>query len=331
MRELYLEKPRSLTLRQQAPAGEPGAGEVKIRTIYGGICGSDLKMYKGHISYGVFPARPGHEVLGTVAAAGPGTGLQPGAKVTVLPNTFCGECVLCRQGKTNICRAKQPLGISTAGVFAQEFIIAAKYVVPVPASLADERAILTEPLAVTVHALKKVGLAPGMAVAVVGAGTEGLLATALALRSGCQVTVADVNPRKLAIAQKLGPVRTLPPAAVGEATFDVVVEAAGVKASVEQALQMVTPGGSMVAIGITGEPVDFPVIHIVRDEITIYGSIIYTRADFVTALEYLGDGGFNIAPVLSETVPLADFRRAFDDALSGDFAKVVLDFREGKA
>lgn len=328
MFELYLENPRALTLRETAPAGEPGANEVRIRTIYGGICGSDLRVYKGSINYADYPVRPGHEVLGTVVAAGAASGLKIGAKVTLLPNTFCGGCVLCRKGRTNICRQKKPLGISAPGVFAQEFVIESKYVVPVPADLADERAILTEPLAVTVHALKKADLAPGMSVAVVGAGTEGLLSAALALKKGCQVTVVDVNPAKLAIARALGPVKTLAPAAVDDETFDVVIEAAGVKASVEQAMQMVTPGGALVAIGITTEPVNFPSIHVVRDEITIYGTIIYTRADFLEAIGYLQDSSFNIAPVLSKIMPLTEFQKAYDDAMSGNFAKIALDFEE---
>lgn len=328
MYELYLEKPGALTLRRQAPVGEPRTGELKLRSIYGGICGSDLRVYKGSINYAAYPLRPGHEVLATVAAGTAG-GLKPGDRVVVFPNTFCGECAFCRQGRTNICRQKKPLGLSASGVFAREFIIESKYVVPVPAKLADERAILTEPLAVSVHALKKAGLAAGLSVAVVGAGTEGLLAAALALKKGCQVTLVDVNPAKLAIAARLGPVKAITPAAVGDSTFDVVVEAAGVKASVEQAMQMVTPGGSLVAIGITGEQVDYPCIHIVRDEITIYGTIIYTPADFAEAIEWLLDDGFNVAPVLSKVVPLADFRQAYDDALSGNFAKIVLDFREG--
>lgn len=328
MFELFLEKPGALTLRRQAPAGEPGADEVKISSIYGGICGSDLKVYKGQISYAAYPVRPGHEVLGTVVAAGSASGLKPGARVVILPNTFCGECDLCRKGKTNICRQKKPLGISAPGVFAQEFIIESKYVVPVPESIPDERAILTEPLAVTVHALRKANLEPGMTVAVVGVGTEGLLAAALALKKGCEVTLVDINPAKWTIAAQLGPVKALAPRMVGDATFDVVVEAAGVKASVEQAMQMVTPGGALVAIGITPDQVDFPSIHIVRDEITIYGTIIYTRADFGEALGYLEDDSFNLAPVLSKIIPLADFRQAFDGAMSGNFAKIVLDFKE---
>lgn len=329
MQELYLEKPQTLTLRQAPPLPGLKDNEVRIRAIYGGICGSDLRVYKGGIRYAAYPVRPGHEVLGTVVAAGAASGHKSGTRVVVFPNTFCGECAFCRQGKTNVCRHKKPLGIAAPGVFAQEFISESKYVVPVPAKLPDERAILIEPLAVSVHALKKAGLTSGMSVAVVGAGTEGLLSAALALKNGCRVTVVDVNPAKLAIAAQLGPVTTLAPAAVGNATFDVVVEAAGVKASMEQAMQMAMPGGALVAIGIAAEQVDFPSIHIVRNEITIYGTIIYTLADFAAAIGCLADGSLNVAPVLSKVVPLAEFQQAYDDALSGNFAKIVLDFKEG--
>ena len=211
MLELYLEEPNKLTLKDAKPLPPPGDDQVKIRVIYGGICGSDLRVYQGTISYATYPLRPGHEVLGRVVEAGRGTGLEPGTKVVVFPNTFCGECEFCRSGKTNICPAKKPLGVSTDGVFAQEIIVPAKYTIPVPEALSDARAVLIEPFAVTVHALKKARIAPGTSLAVVGCGTEGLLALALATKRGAKVTAVDINPAKLAIAKSLGDVRNPEP------------------------------------------------------------------------------------------------------------------------
>ncbi len=104
MLELYLEEPNKLTLKDAMPLPPPGDDQVKIRVIYGGICGSDLRVYQGTINYATYPLRPGHEVLGRVVEAGRGTGLKPDTKVVVFPNTFCGECEFCLSGKTNICR-----------------------------------------------------------------------------------------------------------------------------------------------------------------------------------------------------------------------------------
>lgn len=324
--ELYLAGPNALTLREAAPLLAPKDNEVKLKLIYGGICGSDLRVYKGLISYAKYPIRPGHEVLGTIVEAGASAACEVGTRVVVFPNTFCGTCEYCQSGKTNICHEKQPLGVSIDGVFAQEVMLDAKYAVFVPAEMASERAILIEPFAVSVHALKKAKIGRGTTLAVIGSGTEGLLSAALALHLGADVTVIDVNPIKLDIANQLGKLTTLTPQEVGDQVFDVVVEAAGVKEAIQQAMQIVKPGGVMIALGITGDPVSFYPIHLVRNEITLFGSIIYTLQDFADAIGFLNNPAFYVDPVISKFVPYSQYQSAFDDALSGNFAKIILDF-----
>lgn len=117
------------------------------------------------------------------------------------------------------------------------------------------------------------------------------------------------------------------PADVKDQVYDVVVEAAGVKASVEQAFQLVKPGGAMISLGITGEEISYPALRITRSEITIYGTIIYTKKDFADAFTLLQDPAFNVGPILSRIDPFAKYQEAFADALTGNFAKIVLDFR----
>lgn len=325
--ELYLNKPDDLVLREANALPEVKKGEVKLKVTYGGICGSDLKVYKGLISYAAYPLRPGHEVLGTIIEAGEGVSHKIGTRVVVFPNTFCGECEYCLQGKTNICESKEPIGVSSDGVFAQEVIIESKYVVAIPDEIADERAVLIEPFAVTVHALKKANIKKGNSVAIIGCGTEGLFSVALANKFGAKITVIDINPTKLAIAERLGTnVQTIDPKDAGDQLFDIVIEAAGVPASIEQAMKIVKPGGIIIAIGITCDPVNYPALKITRSEVTIYGSIIYTMENFAEAIEYLKDSTFDLSPVLSKIVSLTEFHQGFDDALSGNFAKIAIKF-----
>lgn len=326
--ELFLENPTVLKLRETQSLPAPKENEVKLQVRYGGICGSDLRVYKGLISYAQYPIRPGHEVLGTIVEAGASVSHAVGTKVAVFPNTYCGTCEFCSGGKTNICMHKQPLGVSIDGVFAQEVVIDPKYAIPVPTDMADERAILVEPFAVTVHALKKANIGKGTKVAIVGCGTEGLLAVALTLHLGAEVTVIDVNPVKLSIAKQLGDVTVMQPHEVSAKKFDVVIEAAGVKAAIEQAVGMVKPGGVMIALGITGDPINLTPIHLVRNEITIFGTIIYTLQDFEDAIRYLSDPAFYIEPVISKIVHYTQFQEAFEDALSGNYAKIILDFKD---
>jgi L-iditol 2-dehydrogenase len=329
MYECYLEKPGDLKMRECIPAPAPKDNEVKVKVIYGGICGSDLRVFKGTIPYANYPCCPGHEILGTVVETGKKSPHQVGGKVVSFPNTYCGECEFCLQGKTNICKNKKSFGVTVNGLFAQEVIMDSEFVVPIPSDLADERAILIEPFSVNVHALKRAPITKGTSVAVIGCGTEGLLGIALLNHMGADVTVLDVIAAKMEKAKSFNKnIKTLSPADVKDQVFDVVVEAAGVKASVEQAFQLVKPGGAMISLGITGDEISYPALRITRSEITIYGTIIYTKKDFADAIALLQDPTFNVSPVLSKIVPFAQYQEAFADALTGNFAKIVLDFKE---
>ncbi|SPF53995.1 Alcohol dehydrogenase GroES domain protein [Candidatus Desulfosporosinus infrequens] len=327
MFELYLNQPGDLVLREANALPAAKKDEVKLKIIYGGICGSDLKVYKGLISYAAYPLRPGHEVLGRIIEVGENVPYEIGTRVVVFPNTFCGVCEYCLQEKTNICIDKQPIGVSSDGVFAEEVIIESKYIVPIPEEIADEKAILIEPFAVTIHALKKANIRKGNSVAIIGCGTEGLFSVAIAKKLGAKVTIIDINANKWEIAKRLDEnVRTIHPKDVKGELFDVVIEAAGVPASIEQSMEIVKPGGCIVAIGITCDPVNYPSLKIVRSEVSIFGSIIYTLKDFTEAIGYLKDPKFDLSPVLSKIVPYTDFHQAFDDAMGGNFAKIALKF-----
>jgi len=329
MRELYLEKPGDLKMRESASGPAPKDHEVKVRVIYGGICGSDLRVFKGSIPYATYPCRPGHEILGTIVEAGAKSPHKVGTKVVSFPNTYCGKCEFCLQGRTNICKDKKSFGVTVDGLFAQEINMDSEFVVPVPSDLAEERAVLVEPLAVNVHALRRAKIIQGTSVAVMGCGTEGLLAIALLNHMGADVTVLDVVPVKMEKAQSFNRnIKAVHPADTKDQMFDVVIEAAGVRASMEQAFQLVKPGGALIGLGLIGDPVNYPALRITRSEITIYGTIIYTKKDFAAALTLLQDPAFNVAPVLSKIVPFAKYQEAFADALTGNFAKIVLNFKQ---
>ncbi|MEW9674302.1 zinc-binding dehydrogenase [Ammoniphilus sp. 3BR4] len=326
MLELHLKNPNELELRSVDPLPQPQGDEVKIKLIYAGICGSDLGVYRGKLKHATYPLRPGHELLGTVIEAGENAQYGLGTRVVILPNTFCGECDYCQAGKTNICPQKKSLGVNQDGGFSEEFIISSKFVLPIPEDLSDKKAVLIEPFAVVVHALKKVNITKGTTVAIVGSGNEGMLAAALAYHLGAQVTALDINPKKLELTKSLGDIRVAFPQDVEGETFDVVIEAAGTKASVEQAVQLTRPGGAVVLIGLAPE-VNLSAMHIVRNEISIFGSIIYNfPTDYLQTVEYLRSPDFNVDPIVSKIMPLTSYQEAYDTALSGDFGKVLFKF-----
>lgn len=327
MRGLFLNKPGDLELKQMQSPRILEKDEVKIKLIYGGICGTDLRVFHGEIDYASYPIRPGHELVGEIIEVG-GKALYPiGMRVVIQPNSYCGECDQCSKGKKNICLHKRTIGVNVDGGFSEQFVISSKYVLPIPEELSNERAVLIEPFSVVVHAFKKVNIVEGSSVAVIGCGTEGMLAVMLANYLGANVTAIDINQEKLDKIKTFGKIKTLKPQDLKEEKFDVVFEAAGVRASVEQALQIVDSGGSVVLIGIVSEA-SLPVVRVVRSEITLYGTIIYDYpADFLQSIEYLMQDDFDVQPIIAEIIPFMEYERAYKEAISGKHGKVILDFR----
>lgn len=323
---LYVTNPHKLQWRYVGEAGHPVGEEVKVRPTYGGICGSDISVWKGKLPHADYPVRAGHELVGVVVEKGERAPYDVGTRVVVLPNTYCGECEFCRKGQTNICEKKRSLGVNMDGVFSSEFVISSRYVLPVPDDLADERAVLVEPFAVVVHALGKVGIDKGMKAAVVGCGNEGMMAAVLARYLGADVTAIDVNPLKLETVKTIVDVRTFTYDTLPEEKYDVVIEAAGAASAAEQAVELARPGGHVVLLGLVNEAT-FPVVRIVRHELTIHGSIIYQfPGDYMKAIHYLRTMPFPVEQIIAKTFPIAEYEKAYEAAASGQPGKVVLQF-----
>lgn len=303
--------------------------EVKIKVLYGGICGSDIAVFKGELPYAAYPVRPGHELVGTVIEKGESAAVEIGQRVVILPNTFCGSCQQCAKGSKNLCIEKKSLGVTTAGGFSEQFIISAKYVMPLPDCLTNERAVLTEPLAVIVHALKKASITKGTSMAVVGCGPEGVLAATLASYKGANVTAIDVNEKKLEKLKAFESVSVRKPEELtGNDQFDVVFEAAGTRSAVELAVNIVNPGGDMILVGFTKQAL-LPIVQIVRNEISLHGSIIYHYPDdFAESIQYLTDPAFKTEHIISKIIPFRDYSRAYEAALSKENLKIIIHFEE---
>lgn len=326
MKELHVKSPKEIEMREVANLPAPKGDEIKVKTLFGGICGSDISVFNGKLPHATYPLRPGHELVGTVVETGETAAFQKGARVVVLPNTFCGECEYCLKGNTNICIVKKSLGVTMDGGFSEEFLISSKFVLPVPEELPNEKAVLIEPLAVVVSAFSKVHITAGTTVAIIGSGNEGMLAALLANYLGAKVTAIDINPAKLEIIRSIGDIRTVNPQQLIDETFDVVIEAAGVKNAVEQGFELVRPGGEMVLIGLAPEAT-IPIIQMVRKEISLYGSIIYKfPKDYEQTLEYLLDPKFNTAPIVSKIFPFEQYKEAYDTAISGNHGKILMRF-----
>jgi L-idonate 5-dehydrogenase len=298
----------------------PAAGEISVEIALGGICGSDLHYYhRGAV--GDFriqePLVLGHEVAGRVARLGAGVdGPSPGTLVAVHPATPCGACPECRAGRRNVCRDARYLGSAARmphvqGGFARHLTVPAGQVFEFPEQLSLRRAVLAEPLAVALHAVRTAGDVTDRHVLVTGAGPIGCLVVA-ALRA------AAVGATRT--------VRVDDAAAQWPEDVDVAIEASGTAAGLASCLGHVRRGGTVVQLGLL-PPGDTPVPAnlIATREITVTGAFRFD-IEFADALRLLAEG-LPVDPVVTHVYPAAAATDAFD--LAGDrhrACKVLLDF-----
>ncbi len=315
---------------EQIPEPAAGPGEAFIRVEWCGMCGTDLHEYRhGPI---LIPSRPhpltgkvppvtlGHEFCGTVVAAGDGCPFGPGERVTASACLVCRECSWCQQGATNLCAKLGSIGLCADGAFA-EFVAAPAYTLyRVPPELDSESAALTEPTAVAVHACRRGRVRPGDTVAVVGAGTIGLLVQQVALALGTsRVFAIEPVPLRRQLARQLGAVAALDPAAeppdrtIAAATenrrADVAFECTGTVQGVETAVRVSGKGSRVVLVGIYAEGSVAPWGRFQAHEKEILGASAYTE-EFPEALQLLASGKVRAAPLITARFPLAEFAAA---------------------
>ncbi|WP_280458778.1 zinc-dependent alcohol dehydrogenase [Nocardia carnea] len=321
---------------EEVPVPRPGDNELLIRSTVVGVCGSDTHAALGHHPFIDLPYRPGHEVVGVVAAAGAGAGgFAPGTRVLVEPNLYCGRCAQCRSGRYNICRDLEVFGCQTPGGMAELFTIAADRVHRVPAEMSDLQAALVEPLATPVHAVAKAGDLTGRTVAVLGAGPIGLLVLAAARHAGAaRIVVTDLLDTKRERAVRLGADEALPAdaadltaqaqAALG-GPADVVFDCVAREQSMAQAVDLVVMGGRIIVVGV-GAAGSTPIrLDLVQDrEIRIEGSLMYTADDYRTAFDLITSGVVDAEAIVTATYPLEEAGEAFAASLRPEHVKVLV-------
>lgn len=263
MRACVVHAAGDLRVEERTPA-DPGPGEIAVAVALGGICGSDLHYYH-HGRVGDFtvqePMVLGHEIVGHVAALGPGNdGPVPGTPVAVHPATPCGRCPECAAGRRNVCADTRYLGSAARtphvqGGFAQLVTVPAPQLRALPEGLSLRRAVVAEPLSVALHAVRRAGEVRGKRVLVTGAGPIGCLVTAVLRHHGAaEVVVSDLLDTPLRIAEASGATATLradDPARLSAAyDFDVAIEASGAPAALRSCVERVRRAGTVVLLGL---------------------------------------------------------------------------------
>jgi 2-desacetyl-2-hydroxyethyl bacteriochlorophyllide A dehydrogenase len=303
----------------EAVRPEPGRHELLIEVRRAGICGTDLHIWEGDYGVARYPLIPGHEFSGVVAAVGEGvTDVRVGGVVTADPNIPCHHCPACRRNEQNQCHNLEVLGVTRAGAFAR-YVVAPQEVVFSAEGLSFEEAALVEPLACVVWGLQRVRVAPGDRVLIFGAGPMGCLMLQAVKRAGAaQVAVVDRAPARLALAAKLGADATyeadgLTPAVTDEIApggFDVVADATGVPAVIEQAFVYARARGKVWIFGVAPETarIGFSPYEVFRRDLQVIGSFALNKT-FPEALALMRSGAIDAAALVSHTLPLTSFEQ----------------------
>jgi threonine dehydrogenase-like Zn-dependent dehydrogenase len=263
----------------------------------------------------------GHEFVGDIEAAVDAPG-RCGERVVGEINVACGRCVECAAGRPGHCRQRDVLGIrGRDGAFAEYLCLPLDNLHPVPAAVADEAAVFTEPLAAALQVQSQLAIRPDQRVLVVGAGRLGQLIARVLRLSGCDLQVVARHPRQRALLEASG-IRWLAEQAVPPGSADVVVEASGAPAGFALARRAARPRGTICLKSTYPTSLDVDISSVVVDEISLVGS---RCGPFPAALRLLEQGLVDPTPLLDERAPLAEAARALERAAVPGTMKVLID------
>jgi L-iditol 2-dehydrogenase len=335
MRAAYLTGIRQLAICEAAEPLIAKPNEVLIQVDAVGVCGSDIHYYStGRIGGQVlkFPETVGHECAGTVLDAGPDVrGLRAGQLVAIDPLIPCGGCDQCLAGREHTCRHQKFLGCpgQAPGALMERLVVPARCCHPAPDSMSPAQAAMVEPFSVALHSSHQARLTQGARIAILGSGPIGL-AVLLACRAAeggetYRIYAADLVEDRLQLAAHAGADWTANPSresVVREMTLreplglDAVFECAGQQETLDQAVQLLKPGGVLVIVGIPElDRVSFDPHELRRREIVIRNVRRQNRC-MAQAVEMIASGTVNVWPLITHSFTLDESRRAFELAES---------------
>ncbi len=307
---------------EDVPRPRPAPGEVLVRVHANGICGTDASEYAGAQMYPVQqrhkltghegPIIPGHEFAGSIEEIGDDVeGFREGEAAVTGAALWCGECPQCKAGRTSICALYATVGLHRDGGLA-EFVRVPAHIVyrAEPFGLHGDLAVLTQPMAIAVHALRRGAPRPDGHVLVIGAGGIGAFLIFALARAGANVVAVDVAPQRLAIARHLGAIDTIRAGDADATTASLakrgfvptlVFEVTGSDAGIAAAIAACDPGGRVVEVGIAKHPIAIDARRVTTKELEIAGTnALIGREDVPEAARLLAlDPGAwaDVAPV----------------------------------
>lgn len=311
-----------------------GPGDVRIAVAATGICGSDLHEYTAGpmtipeephpVTGDALPFTIGHEIGGRVTETGRDVDIPHGTTVVVNPIVWCGSCRSCDRGAYHRCENGGFVGLSTNGGFAENVVVSAEKVVPVPESVSPELAALVEPFSVGLHAIHRADLTAGDSVAVFGAGPIGntVVQSALAVNAD-PVYVSEPHDGRCEYAAQVGADHTIDPTEedpveriiADTGGVDVAFEVAGVERTLNQAIDCTRSGGRTTVVSLFEEQAAIDPFDLVTRERTVNGSASFlggprAREEAETVARNVADGTLDAELLVSSRI---DLERIIED------------------
>jgi 2-desacetyl-2-hydroxyethyl bacteriochlorophyllide A dehydrogenase len=316
MKAVVCRAPGELVVEDRPEPGPPPPGWALVEVGHVGICGTDYHIFEGRHPFLAYPRVMGHEVSGTVVAAGEGTALAAGETVVVNPYLACGHCVACRQGKPNCCVGIEVLGVHRDGAMCERILVPAKNLYPAD-GLSPADAAAVEFLAIGAHAVRRSGARQGAAL-VIGAGPIGLGTAVFARIAGLRVSLLDTSGERLSFAERQlgfagidgqGDVAAQVSAATGGDGFDTVFDATGNAASMQSAFAHVAHGGTLVLVSVVKEAIAFSDPEFHKREMALVGSRNALAEDFAHVAASMRAGKVPLSKLVTHRTTLADTPR----------------------
>ena len=318
-----------LTVEDIAPPSAPGAGEVRLRVLAAGICGSDLHNFKTGQWIAHLPVTPGHEFTAEVTALGADvSALALGDRVIADSRAPCGVCEPCQAGRANLCTKLGYVGEVCDGGFAEEVVLPVRGLLKVDPAIPPQVAALSEPLAVALHAIRRADPAPGKPVLVAGAGPVGGLACLLLqhLGFGPVLFAERQTARRDLVQRETGAIPVdLDPASIAAVCsgkpIDCAIEATGVAAVLDMLIGLVGPAARIALVGIPSGAATINAIAVVERELELRGCSAF-RDELPEATRLLKALEGPLSRLVEDPIGLDQVPDAYRRLISGGSARL---------
>jgi threonine dehydrogenase-like Zn-dependent dehydrogenase len=290
-----------------------GPGEVVVDVDRVGVCGTDMEMYSGQMSYlhdglAHYPLRLGHEWCGTVSAVGPGVDATwLGRRTTGDTQIGCGHCHRCRTGRQYVCEDRYEIGLRRdfPGALAEQLAVPVRALLPLPDGVSDAAGAMVEPGGNALRAVRAAQVEPGERLLVLGPGTIGLLAARFALAEGCEVHVVGVTASSLAFASEVGVHGAWASDDLPDLRWDAVIDASNHVSSPTRAAEVVDAGRRVVYIGLAETPSLLDTRTLAMRDVTAVG-VLSASPGLAGAIDLYASGEVDPCPLIAATVALDD-------------------------